>query len=153
MAELDDKEKSPDPLALAASPSNELEPDDLAIEEVEEEKGEESAIQDEGEKTDLKPIKSCATDTSAVSGATSSAAAPAKKPWYKNLNPLRWGGIPPVPKERKVSREYTAGFLSLLVFQWMTPLMTVSGLTISFETATWELTSLTGWLQTPPRAE
>lgn len=36
-----------------------------------------------------------------------------KKPWYKSLNPLRWGGIPPVPETRKVCREYNAPFLSL----------------------------------------
>ena len=46
------------------------------------------------------------------------------KPWYKKLNPLKWGGKPPVPKEREVSHEYTAGFFSQLVFQWMSPLMT-----------------------------
>lgn len=128
MAEPDDKEKSADPLALAAAQSNEFESDDLAIEEIEKEKGEESGNNDEEEETDLKLTKSHATDTSAVSGATSSVAPPAKKPWYKNLNPLRWGGIPPVPTERKVSREYKAGFLSLVTFQWMTPLMTVRAL-------------------------
>lgn len=48
-----------------------------------------------------------------------------KKPWHKKLNPLRWGAPPPVPTERKVSREYQAGFFSMLTFQWMAPLMTV----------------------------
>ena len=42
------------------------------------------------------------------------------------MNPLRWGGIPKVPDERLVSREYQAGFFSKLTFQWMTPLMSVS---------------------------
>ena len=46
-----------------------------------------------------------------------------KKPWYKRLNPLKRSIKPPVPKERKVSREYGAPFLSLLTFQWMAPLM------------------------------
>jgi hypothetical protein len=49
-----------------------------------------------------------------------------KKPWHKKLNPLRWGSPPPVPKEKIVSREYQASFLSMLTFQWMAPLMTVS---------------------------
>ena len=49
-----------------------------------------------------------------------------KKVWYKRLNPLKWGDKPPVPKERTVSREYGASFLSMLTFQWMAPLMTVS---------------------------
>ncbi|KAI5461280.1 P-loop containing nucleoside triphosphate hydrolase protein [Mariannaea sp. PMI_226] len=47
-----------------------------------------------------------------------------KKPWHKKLNPLRWGPPPPVPKEKIVSREFQAGFFSLLTFQWMAPLMT-----------------------------
>ena len=44
--------------------------------------------------------------------------------WYKTLNPLKWGTIPPVPKERHDSPEYQAGFLSILTFQWMSPIMT-----------------------------
>ncbi|KAL9112429.1 MAG: hypothetical protein Q9227_003271 [Pyrenula ochraceoflavens] len=48
-----------------------------------------------------------------------------QKPWYKKLNPLKRRKKPPVPAERSVSREYSAGFLSLLTFQWMNPLMTV----------------------------
>ncbi|KAI9890027.1 MAG: hypothetical protein M1814_004543 [Vezdaea aestivalis] len=47
-----------------------------------------------------------------------------KKEWYKRLNPLRWANPPLVPKERVVSREYGASFLSILTFQWMDPLMT-----------------------------
>ncbi|PGH17822.1 hypothetical protein AJ80_04644 [Polytolypa hystricis UAMH7299] len=43
--------------------------------------------------------------------------------WYRRLNPLRLRKIPPVPTERTVSREYTAGFFSRITFQWMAPLM------------------------------
>lgn len=50
---------------------------------------------------------------------------PKKKPWYKYYNPLRWGGIPPVPESRSVSREYSAPFLSLVYFQWIAPIMSV----------------------------
>jgi len=50
-----------------------------------------------------------------------------RRTWYKTANPLKWGTIPPVPKERQVSREYKAGFFSLLTFQWMAPIMNVSG--------------------------
>ena len=46
-----------------------------------------------------------------------------KDPWYKRLNPLKKSIKPPIPKERTVSREYGASFLSLLTFQWMAPLM------------------------------
>ncbi|KAI2623280.1 ATP-binding cassette transporter protein YOR1-like protein [Hypoxylon sp. NC1633] len=75
---------------------------------------------------ELKHTQSYATDTSGVTRTTSRASAPvAKKPWYKTPNPLRWGPIPPVPKERRISREYTAGFFSKLTFHWMAPLMDV----------------------------
>lgn len=69
-----------------------------------------------------------------------------KKPWYKKTNPLRWGGIPPVPEEKIVSREGMAGFWSKLTFNWMTPLMTVSGSWVSLEaclTSTLTITCLT----------
>lgn len=73
----------------------------------------------------LQQSKSYATTTSVLSGATESSIETEKKPWYKNLNPMKWGAAPPVPQERRVSREYMAGFLSLMTFQWMAPLMTV----------------------------
>ncbi|KAK0755687.1 hypothetical protein N5P37_011766 [Trichoderma harzianum] len=44
-------------------------------------------------------------------------------PWYKRANPLLWN-IPPIPKERTVSREHQASFFSKVSFAWMTPLMT-----------------------------
>ena len=49
-----------------------------------------------------------------------------EKPWYKRLNPLKRSIKPPVPKERKISREYGAPFLSLLTFQWIAHLMSTS---------------------------
>src|SRR5437764_475975 len=48
----------------------------------------------------------------------------ATAPWYSRINPLTSGTIPPVPKQRAVSREQRANFLSLLTFQWINPLMT-----------------------------
>jgi hypothetical protein len=111
----------------AASSTNRAEP--LATEE------EQIDPEDSKEETTLENIvksrpalqqsKSYATTTSVVSGATEDSTEPEKKPWYKNLNPMRWGAAPPVPQERGVSREYMAGFLSLMTFQWMAPLMTV----------------------------
>jgi len=73
----------------------------------------------------LEHSKSYATTTSVVSGVTESSIEVKQKPWYKTLNPLKWGAPPPVPQVRQVSREYTASFLSLMYFQWMAPLMTV----------------------------
>lgn len=65
--------------------------------------------------------RSTVTVESAVGDSTSGPI----KVWYKRMNPLKWGKKPPVPKERTVSREYGASFLSMLTFQWMAPLMTV----------------------------
>lgn len=70
-------------------------------------------------------LKSYATTTSVLSGVTESSIEVKPKPWYKRLNPMKWGAPPPVPHTRQVSREYTANFLSLMTFQWMAPLMTV----------------------------
>ncbi|KAJ6438529.1 ABC transporter family protein [Purpureocillium lavendulum] len=78
---------------------------------------------DQPQPTNLKLTKSYATDASAATAATTAAAQNLHKPWYKKMNPLRWGGIPKVPDERIASREYEASFLSKLTFQWMTPLM------------------------------
>lgn len=57
------------------------------------------------------------------------AAQPASKPslrWYQRLNPIRLQQAPPVPSERTISKEYGAGLLSIITFQWMHPLMLVS---------------------------
>ncbi|KAG6073462.1 hypothetical protein E4U16_004676 [Claviceps sp. LM84 group G4] len=75
-------------------------------------------------KNALNATKSNATDASQLTLEPSTVSSPPSKPWYKQRNPLRWGRIPPVPKERLVSREHDAGFFSKLTFQWMTPLMT-----------------------------
>ncbi|KAI1636918.1 P-loop containing nucleoside triphosphate hydrolase protein [Biscogniauxia mediterranea] len=79
------------------------------------------------EREELKVTQSYATDASGLTRTTTRGSAPTqpKKPWYKTPNPLRWGSIPPVPKERVISREYQAGFFSKLTFQWMAPLMSV----------------------------
>ncbi|KAJ6161271.1 ABC transporter integral membrane type 1, partial [Penicillium chermesinum] len=45
--------------------------------------------------------------------------------WSRRLNPLRWQSIPPVPEQRSVSKEYGAGFFSIISFQWMSSLMNV----------------------------
>ncbi|KAL9471438.1 hypothetical protein ACSS6W_009379 [Trichoderma asperelloides] len=78
--------------------------------------------EDDAPKEPLAATRSYATDASVAT--TSAAVRYAEKPWYKKLNPMRWGAIPEIPKERIVSREYQAGFFSRLTFQWMNPLMT-----------------------------
>ncbi|KAJ2985731.1 hypothetical protein NUW58_g5375 [Xylaria curta] len=78
-------------------------------------------------KDELKHTQSYATDTSTITRTTTRASAPAasRKPWYKTPNPLLWGAVPPVPKERQESREASAGFFSKLTFHWMAPLMNI----------------------------
>ncbi|PGH16379.1 hypothetical protein AJ80_05229 [Polytolypa hystricis UAMH7299] len=48
-----------------------------------------------------------------------------RKRWYRRLNPLRWGGIPPLPEQRQVSPEYGASWYNQITFNWMTPVMRV----------------------------
>lgn len=74
---------------------------------------------------ELAATRTHATDASVATQATDLNAEYHARPWYRKLNPLRWGGVPPVPTEKIVSREYGASFLSKLTFQWMAPLMTV----------------------------
>lgn len=50
---------------------------------------------------------------------------PRKQTWGDRLNPFKHKNLPPIPDERTPSREYTAGFFSLLTFQWMAKLMSV----------------------------
>jgi ATP-binding cassette subfamily C (CFTR/MRP) protein 1 len=47
--------------------------------------------------------------------------------WRKKrqLNPLRWQKVPPVPENSSVSREAAAGFFSKLTLSWIGPLMKV----------------------------
>lgn len=49
--------------------------------------------------------------------------APLKQTWGERLNPLKSRYPPPVPTERIPSREWKAGFFSVLYFQWINPLM------------------------------
>ncbi|KAG9243788.1 ABC multidrug transporter-like protein [Calycina marina] len=69
----------------------------------------------------LQPTKSYATTASALS--QEAEPIPEKKPWYKAANPLKWGAPSPVPETREVSREYQAGFFSMIYFGWVGPLM------------------------------
>lgn len=89
--------------------------------------GSENGNNEKEDRPGLEHTKSYATTTSVITRTESQPDEPTKrKPWYKKYNPLRWGKIPPVPESRKVSREYNAPFLSLVYFQWMAPLMSVS---------------------------
>ncbi|KAM0796432.1 ABC multidrug transporter [Usnea florida] len=84
------------------------------------------------------------TATTTTSTLTVESHAKEVKPWYKRLNPLKRSIKPPVPKERRISREYGAPFLSLLTFQWMAPLMSTG------YQRTLELNDI--WLVNPKRA-
>ncbi|KAM7188324.1 P-loop containing nucleoside triphosphate hydrolase protein [Naviculisporaceae sp. PSN 640] len=80
---------------------------------------------DKAEKrAELQRMKSSATATSFASTTPTAQPNYTPKPWYKQPNPLRWGKIPSVPKERKVCPEHKASFFSLVFFGWMGSLMT-----------------------------
>ncbi|RYP63702.1 hypothetical protein DL770_009316 [Monosporascus sp. CRB-9-2] len=106
--------------APSASPSQYGDPEDEIRRQGE-------SYEKRAEREELSRSQSYATEASIVTRTTTrqSAPSPPKKPWYKTPNPLRWGSIPPVPAERRVSREHGAGFFSRLTFHWMAPLMNV----------------------------
>ncbi|KAI0157470.1 P-loop containing nucleoside triphosphate hydrolase protein [Xylariaceae sp. FL1272] len=85
------------------------------------------SLEERADRDELKRTMSHATDTSIITRTTTRASVPAapKKPWYKTPNPLKWGSVPPVPKEKGESGEARAGFLSRLTFHWMGPIMDV----------------------------
>ncbi|KAI1754416.1 P-loop containing nucleoside triphosphate hydrolase protein [Xylaria castorea] len=87
----------------------------------------EESLDERAARDELKRTQSYATETSTITRTTTRGSVPAtsKKPWYKTPNPLLWGSVPPVPKEKQESREASAGFFSKLTFQWMAPLMNV----------------------------
>ncbi|KAI1199553.1 P-loop containing nucleoside triphosphate hydrolase protein [Nemania serpens] len=87
----------------------------------------EESLDERANRDELKRTQSYATDASTITRTTTRASGPtaSKKPWYKTPNPLMWGSVPPVPKEKQESGEAKAGFFSKLTFNWMTPFMSV----------------------------
>ncbi|KAH7166067.1 P-loop containing nucleoside triphosphate hydrolase protein [Dactylonectria macrodidyma] len=131
---LDKELKVPDVQAAAIQPTNlerSTDSDEERIEKTGEKDGDNISevkdIDDEEDElkgSELKVTRTSASAATTATHATTPAPIPEKKSWHKKLNPLRWGPPPPVPTEKTVSREFKAGFFSLLTFQWMAPLMT-----------------------------
>lgn len=119
----DSKEESRTPDALAAAATQE---DVTTQRAVAEERNSISPSSPRSEKRTSVVDKESASNSSASTDSTSEDTQLQTKPWYKTLNPLRWGGIPPVPDERIISPEHNAGIFSRLTFGWVTPLMVVS---------------------------
>jgi ATP-binding cassette, subfamily C (CFTR/MRP), member 1 len=107
----DDSEEEKEMKEIAVATA---EPDD-SLDEIE-------SIREQTE--EIKKLKSYQSATS-VGSVTQNPDVKPKK-WYQKLNPLRWGGIPPVPEVRKVCPENEAGFFNKLFFQWQASLMQVS---------------------------
>ena len=78
---------------------------------------------EKSKRLELTQIKSNATGISALSQLTE-ADQPKKRTLWERVNPLK-RNPPPVPEVRGPSREHTAGFFSLVTFQWVTPMMQV----------------------------
>lgn len=90
--------------------------------------GDSSDSQYDEEKERRPPIERTQSSWTSQSEVTDSEAQqqePRKRTWGEKLNPLKSKYLPPVPDERKQSREGKAGFFSMLTFQWMAPLMSV----------------------------
>ncbi|PGH03930.1 hypothetical protein GX51_03766 [Blastomyces parvus] len=73
---------------------------------------------------DLSRSSSCSEGSKLSEQGQAAESAKPRRAWYQQLNPFRWRQIPPVPTERAISKEYGAGYLSLITFQWMSSLMT-----------------------------
>ncbi|KAI4150070.1 MAG: hypothetical protein LQ340_004282 [Diploschistes diacapsis] len=107
------------PLEYASSGSASL------SDELDPEKASDHASDDKQSRPNVHRTLTTSTGLSALStDAPLSTLEKSRKPWYKRLNPLKWGKDPQVPTERTVSPEYYAGFWSVLTFYWMGPLMT-----------------------------
>jgi hypothetical protein len=115
--------------------------------------GDGSSDRERQEKPAMDRTKSHATDAS-VTTTTTRQPDDTPKPWYKRYNPLRWGKIKPVPAERTPSPEYKAGFFSMLIFEWMAPLMQVRRDPLEPPSVPSEMLTLTiDWLPETSRAE
>lgn len=83
------------------------------------------------DRTPLERTGSTWTTTTGTSIASSEAKSedvkPEKRSWREVINPFKHKHKPPIPEQRQVSREYGANFFSHMTFQWMAPLMDVSG--------------------------
>lgn len=128
----DEKEKEKefglvDPQAAVEDPTENEPSDEPMYEPIKTEKGTkdlEANLDSRSSRGSLSRIQSgtsAFTDLSDDSDAKSSLR---KRKWYRT-NPLKWGPRPPIPKEREVCPEYTAGLFSRLTWQWMQPLMNV----------------------------
>jgi hypothetical protein len=104
---------------------------------------------EKGIRPNLDQAKSYATTASAFTTDSRIDVPIKKKPWYKKINPLRWGATPPIPETRRVCREYNASFLSLVYFQWVAPIMSVSHTT----PLKCHVLMYIGWIQTATRHE
>lgn len=125
-----------DPLAKVGSPDNDEDIDEekriatASLAEPEKDLDEAASIREQQE--EIERIKSYASAASALSVPPSNRdATKKKKKWYNNLNPLRWGAIPPVPEVRTVCPETEAGFFSKLIFNWQGSLMRASSTALS----------------------
>lgn len=125
-ASLDDNEKQNE-LALVDPQAAAERPTEYApIRAEHNEKAAADTADSQSARGDMLRLQSTTSAYSESSAAESNAAKSTqhKKPLYKRLNVLK-KNPPPVPHERTVCPEHTAGFFSKLTWQWMQPLMKV----------------------------
>ncbi|KAH3916024.1 hypothetical protein HBH56_067840 [Parastagonospora nodorum] len=129
---LDENEKEKefglvDPQAAVQDPTDEESRDDARYEPIKTEKGIkdlEKNSDSHSKRGDLSRTQSGTSAYTDISDDSDAKSSLKRRKWYKT-NPLKWGPVPPVPKTREVSPEYTASIFSLLTWQWMQPLMNV----------------------------
>jgi ATP-binding cassette subfamily C (CFTR/MRP) protein 1 len=129
---LDENEKEKefglvDPQVAVQDPTDEESRDDARYEPIKTEKGIkdlEKNADSHSKRGDLSRTQSGTSAYTDISDDSDAKSSLKRRKWYKT-NPLKWGPVPPVPKTREVSPEYTASIFSLLTWQWMQPLMNV----------------------------
>jgi ATP-binding cassette subfamily C (CFTR/MRP) protein 1 len=116
-----------DPQAAAEDPTEKEPRADARYEPIKTEKSTKDVganIETRNSRVDLSRTQSATSAFTDISEDSDAKSSIRRRKWYRT-NPLKWGPRPPVPKEREVCPEYTAGIFSRLTWQWMQPLMNV----------------------------
>lgn len=135
MAHAGEKEdmKELDPVGIATN--SEIHPD-LVAEDRDDSSAEEIAVFDHeksagqyekdlgGHAAELTRYQTDATNATSIADVPAESGKDTRSRW-KRWNPLK-RKPPPIPEVRGESREYKASFWSMLTFQWVTPIMSVS---------------------------
>ncbi|KAH7072955.1 P-loop containing nucleoside triphosphate hydrolase protein [Paraphoma chrysanthemicola] len=117
-----------DPQAAVQKPVDAESEDDITYEAIKTEKAGgkdvEANIETQSTRGTLSRLQSGTSAFTDISEDSDAKSTLRRRKWYRT-NPLKWGPIPPLPKEREVCPEYDASLFSRLTWHWMQPLMNV----------------------------